>query len=244
MSQIRLQGKHGEKGNKGETEATTKVGECSKNPDQAGAPKVGIVRKQEITGVFLVEALIKVLDEYVMTSTLNTNESKIEIEEPIIEIEEVDLDQEVDQGCINYEDREVILDQLRLDHLNSEERNLLIETCLTYTDIFYLPVDRLISTNMTRHLVRLEAGVELVCTRQYRLPEGQKLEVKKQVEKLKSEGIIEESSSLWNSPLLVVVKKMDASRIQKFRLVVDYCKLSERTVGDTRCQILQKFWIS
>jgi hypothetical protein len=132
-----------------------------KIPIKQGAPKLGIVRKQEKRGVFLVEAVTRLTDGYVMTSILNTNESEIEIEEPVTELEEVDLDREMVQSCVNYENREkVILDQLRLDHLNSEERKLLVETCLTYTDIFYLPGDRLSSTNTTRHSIRLEAGVE------------------------------------------------------------------------------------
>jgi len=49
---------------------------------------------------------------------------------------------------------------------------------------------------------------------------------------LLQEGIIEESSSPWNSPILVVPKKADASGQRKFRLVVDYRKLNEKTVGN------------
>jgi len=64
----------------------------------------------------------------------------------------------------------------------------------------------------------------------YRLLEAQK-EVNKQVQKLLKEWIIEEGDSPWNSPILVVTKKADASRQQKFRLVVDYRKLDEQTVG-------------
>jgi hypothetical protein len=74
--------------------------------------------------------------------------------------------------------------------------------------------------------------VEPVRTRPYRIPGAQKLEVEKQVEKIKREGIIGESSSPWNSPLLVVAKKMDASGKQNFRHVVDYRKLNKKTVGD------------
>jgi hypothetical protein len=107
-----------------------------------------------------------------------------------------------------------------------------METCLAYTDIFYLPGDWLSSTNATRHSIRLETGVGPVRTRPYRLSEAQTLEVEKQVEKVNREGIIEESSSPWNSPLLVVSKKMDASGKQKFSLVVDYRNLNEKTVGD------------
>jgi hypothetical protein len=52
------------------------------------------------------------------------------------------------------------------------------------------------------------------------------------VKKLLQEGIIEESNSPWKSPILVVPKKVDASGQEKFRLVVDYRKLNEKTVGN------------
>jgi hypothetical protein len=58
------------------------------------------------------------------------------------------------------------------------------------------------------------------------------LEVDKQVKKSLQEGIIEESNSPWNSPILVVPKKRDASGQQYFRLVVDYRKLNEKTIGN------------
>jgi len=58
------------------------------------------------------------------------------------------------------------------------------------------------------------------------------LEVDKQVKKLLQEEIIEESLSPWNSPILVIPKKLDASGQQTFRLVVDYRKLNERTIGN------------
>jgi hypothetical protein len=69
-------------------------------------------------------------------------------------------------------------------------------------------------------------------TTPYRLPETQNMEVEKQVEKLLKEGVIQESNSPWNSPILVVAEKADASGQQKFRLVVDYRKLNEKTAGD------------
>jgi hypothetical protein len=52
------------------------------------------------------------------------------------------------------------------------------------------------------------------------------------VKRLLREGIIEVSTSPWRSPILVVPKKIDASGQQKFRLVVDYRKLNDKTVGD------------
>lgn len=78
----------------------------------------------------------------------------------------------------------------------------------------------------------VELGREPINTRPYRLPETQKMEVDKQVKKLLQEGIIEEINSPWISRILVVPKKKDASGQQNFRLVVDYRKLNEKTLGN------------
>jgi len=85
---------------------------------------------------------------------------------------------------------------------------------------------------VARHTITVEPGTEPINTRPYKLPEAQKVEVGEQVKKLLQEGIIEDSSSPWNSPILVVPKWIDASGQQKFRLVVDYTKLNEKAVGN------------
>lgn len=46
------------------------------------------------------------------------------------------------------------------------------------------------------------------------------------------DGVIRPSDSPWNSSILIVSKKMDASGLQKWRMVVDFRKLSEKTIGD------------
>jgi len=58
------------------------------------------------------------------------------------------------------------------------------------------------------------------------------LEVSKQVTKLLRYGIIAESVSSCNSPILVIPKLLDASAQPNFRLVVDYRKLNEKTIGN------------
>lgn len=44
--------------------------------------------------------------------------------------------------------------------------------------------------------------------------------------------IIRPSLSPWSSPLWIVPKKLDSSGIQKWRIVIDYRKLNEKTVGE------------
>jgi len=47
------------------------------------------------------------------------------------------------------------------------------------------------------------------------------------------DGIIVPSSSPWNSPILVIPKKTDASGKIKWRRVVDFRKLNNVTIGDS-----------
>ena len=127
---------------------------------------------------------------------------------------------------------ERVIAKLRTDHLNSEENKSLHELCFDYQDMFFLPGDKLSCTNMARHTIQLEPGVIPINTRPYRLPESQKGEVHRQVKELLEDRIIAKSDSPWNSPLLVVPKKVGPDGKRKWRLVVDFRKLNEKTVGD------------
>jgi hypothetical protein len=69
--------------------------------------------------------------------------------------------------------------------------------------------------NATRHAITMVPGTTPINIKPYRLPEAQKAEIERQVDKLLEEGIIEESESRCNSPLLVVPKKTDASGEKK-----------------------------
>lgn len=87
---------------------------------------------------------------------------------------------------------------------------------------FYLPGEVLSSTTAVTHEIRLEPGTEPVNARPYLLPESQNQEVSRQIEKLERGGIITESNSAWNSPILVVPKKLDDSGRKRWRLVINY----------------------
>jgi hypothetical protein len=60
-------------------------------PVTPGSPLVGLTNKCEIQeGVILAASLIKVVDGYVMTSILNTNNAEVDLQEPLVELDEVD----------------------------------------------------------------------------------------------------------------------------------------------------------
>jgi hypothetical protein len=199
------------------------------------SPRVGISSRRELQeGVILAAAQTKVVDGYALMSVLNTTEVETVVPEPLVELDAIEPEWE--KCCSAEFEPQVregdIRSQLRLEHLNSEERKSMIAACSDFADIFYLPGDKLTSTGAAQHSISVEPGTVPITTRPYRLPEAQKEEVKRQAQRLLQEGIIEESSSPWNSPILVVPKKADASGQRKFRLVVDYRKRNEKTVGN------------
>jgi hypothetical protein len=64
-----------------------------------------------------------------------------------------------------------VLEAIKLDNLNSEERRVTEETCNDYQDIFYLPGDRLSCTATVKHSINVVLGTSPIHTRPYRLPE-------------------------------------------------------------------------
>ena len=52
------------------------------------------------------------------------------------------------------------------------------------------------------------------------------------MKQLVEDGIINKSDSPWNSPLLIVPKRAGPDGKPKWRMVVDFRKLNEKTIGD------------
>jgi hypothetical protein len=185
----------------------------------------GILEKCKLgEGIYVANSLTTVRDGYVITSILNTTEQEIKLPEPKLKLAKLEA-LPVDKGELGtkrYKDRKgEVLNKLRFDHLNKEERAMLENTCSDYQDIFYLPGEELSSTNAVKHSITVVPGTSPINTRSYRLPEAQKAEIEKQVDEMLDKGVIEQSNSPWNSPLLIVPKKVDASGEKKWRVVVD-----------------------
>jgi len=122
---------------------------------------------------------------------------------------------------------------LRLEHLNREEA-LHVQNFITkYSDIFHLPDDKLESTNVLKHTITT-VDEQPVNTKQYRFPPIHKDEIDKQVKQLLHNDVIKHSTSPYviNSPLWIVPKKADSKGNRRWRMVIDYRALIEKTVGD------------
>lgn len=83
---------------------------------------------------------------------------------------------------------------LRLDHLNAEERDLISQLCLDFSDIFYLEGDVLTFTNEIKHSIDTQNS-KPTYVKSYRYPQIHKQEVKDQINKMLSQNIIQPSNS-------------------------------------------------
>ena len=205
----------------------------------------GLVEKAEIaSGVYLADSLIKVNNVHIITSILNTREQEVELPKPVVNVIELRdnnvgetvligvTEQEKSRDGPRQSRGESVIAKLRTDHLNSEEKKSIHELCFDYQDVFCLPGDKLSCTNAARHAIQLEP--EVTPHKYTTLPttRSQREEIDRQMKQLLEDGIIDKSHPPWNSPLLIAPKKVGPDGKRKWRLVVDFRKLNEKTVGD------------
>ncbi|KMQ89530.1 enzymatic polyprotein endonuclease reverse [Lasius niger] len=201
-----------------------------------------LVNHQEIhRGVFLIDSIVKVNQGKAYTYVTNTNEEELYLEIPVINVEPVEITTSP-RDSFTYQINSVISnnltqrlkllkENLQLNHLNEEEKQSILPVIEDYNDIFHLPGDKLKGTNRISHSIITTDNVP-VCVKQYRYPPIHKDEIKNQVDKLLEQDIIKSSISPYNSPLWVVPKKPDADGNKRWRLVIDFRKLNEKTIGD------------
>lgn len=185
------------------------------------------------------ECLVNVNDHETYVRILNPTERRknlVQIQ-PII-VEEIEEPPNLDtfENLNNYYsenfDFKFDLTKLRLNHLNEEEKNEIVNLVSKYPDIFHLENEPLSFTNHVKHQIRTSDELPIY-TRNYRFPEIYRKEVDRQIEEMLEHGIVRHSESAWNAPIWIVPKKSDASGKPKFRIVIDYRKLNEKSYQDS-----------
>lgn len=121
--------------------------------------------------------------------------------------------------------------KIRIDHLSQEEKELLVPALESVSHVFHDPDNKLTCTTKVECDIRTTDEIP-VYQKSYPYPMCYKEEVNNQIQKLLTDGIIRPSRSAWNSPVWIVPKKEDASGVRKFRLVVDFRKVNEKTTSD------------
>lgn len=120
---------------------------------------------------------------------------------------------------------------MRLDHLDILEKNSVIDIVVRHSDRFYIPGEYLGKTNVINHTI-ITTDETPVHIKQYRFPPVHREEINKQVSELLQKDIVIPSTSPYNSPVWIVPKKADSLGNKKWRMVMDYRRLNEKTTGD------------
>lgn len=120
---------------------------------------------------------------------------------------------------------------IRTSHLNTNQEKQLKYLISNFSKLFSTPDEKLtFATNVVAE-IRTTSDTP-VYTRPYPYPQALRGEVDKQINELIQNGIIQPSRSPYNSPIIVVSKKLDASGKKKYRIVIDYRKLNTLTIAD------------
>lgn len=188
--------------------------------------------KQLAENVFLAGCIGKIQNNRLPIKILNINEHDVHL--PCFQPEIYSIH---DYNLCNFKPNNnslkranILLDILKLNHLNTDERKSIQKLCAKYSDVFFLPGDKLTTTNVYKQSITLKPNTSPVYVKQYRLPYSLKDEVNKQIQKMIDDDIIEAAKSEWSSPILLVPKK--SNNDNKWRLVVDYRKLNDCIVDD------------
>lgn len=117
------------------------------------------------------------------------------------------------------------------ESLNKQEKQALERIIKENAEILYFDDQKLTFTHQIKHKIRTVDNIP-IHTKSYRYPQVFEDEVQKQIKKMLRDGIIQESISPYTSPVWIVPKKADSSGVKKFRLVIDYRKLNDKTISD------------
>ena len=201
-----------------------------------------VVIKQNIyddPDLIIPSALINVKNKQFIITCINCSNEDKTIDIPTINISPYDEQiNDISNYTINVTNtkpsitKEKVRELIRRDHLNDEEWSSLNKTIEEFADIFHTEDSALTFTNHTKHSIPTTSNIP-INTKTYRFPQIHQKEVKEQIEKMLHQKIIRHSTSPWSSPIWVVPKKLDASGKQKWRVVIDYRKLNDITIGDS-----------
>lgn len=179
-------------------------------------------------------------EAFVVVTNKNENEVELSLSDPIdaellidklIAPEKFNYQDNNNSNFHNFECRSADIPKIRTDHMNDEEKKAISKLIREYADIFHNENQQLTFSNTIKHQIRTTDEIPIY-TKSYRYPYVHREEVQSQIKKMLDQNIIRESQSPWNAPIWIVPKKQDASGRKKWRVVVDFRKLNEKTIDD------------
>lgn len=186
-------------------------------------------------GVITANTIVKSENGYARIAIINSNLEEVEISnfypktEPLNKFKVMQVMESIEMTDRVRKLRcEKLIEIIKPEELQDNEKDVLNKICWNYQDIFHLPGDKLTFTNITKFKLPLIENSKIVNRKQYRLPEKHRGEIQKQIVKLQEDDIIEPSISPFNSPVILVPKKgLDPEGNKLFRMCVDFRELNK-----------------
>ena len=124
-----------------------------------------------------------------------------------------------------------ICDLVDYSYMNKDEESHVRKLIDIYKDRFFMEGDELPCTDFITHKINTIDDIP-VNTRQYKFPHALRDEYIKQTRALEQAKIIRPSTSPYNTSVWIVPKKPDAKGNPKWRMVLDFRPLNEKTIAD------------
>lgn len=125
----------------------------------------------------------------------------------------------------NNADQETLEFEINNENLSDQEKNKLKQFLSKNRDVFSTSLKDMGKTDWYKHRIETIPGAAPVRSAPYRVDPTKKEEIENKVNEFLKDKVIERSTSVWNSPV-VLVKKKDGS----WRFAVDYRKLNQVTI--------------
>lgn len=125
--------------------------------------------------------------------------------------------------------KKFLKENLPLKHCSEEEKKIILDLAYEFNDIFHIDGDPNTFTDVAEHKIPLIPNSRPIFVPQYRIPQSQREIVDEHIDQLIKDGVIEPSTSQWNSPIILVPKKPNERGEKQYRLVVDFRRLNEVT---------------
>ena len=170
-----------------------------------------ISKTELLQGIVMVQDLTVVREGGFLTSILNMNDEEVSLSLPIADLEECEIETNptqvvnfVAQGAVTREDRlRGLRKRIRTDHLNEQEKRVIMNICENYNDISKLP-DNKLTTTAVEHVVPT-SGMDPcrgIASRSYQIPEELRDELQGLIYQMLRDKIIRHPSRPWNSPFI------------------------------------------
>ena len=205
----------------------------------------GIMPQLDIhPSIYCGNALVKNQNGKAYVMCINTSDEIIEFETPYVDLEEYYEEKPIaaeptytPESRKYYPDSnenknaQLIEKQLNLEHLNDIEKESVRRLLREFSDIFFLEGQKLKAVTLIEHQISTVDDFP-IRSKQFRHPPAAREEGEKLIKEQLRQGIIEPSNSPYSSPVLIIPKKLGLDGSKSWRIVIDYRKLNEKSVGD------------